>query len=377
MSRRIVAFGIAAVVLLALVGGFFAFRSSGKTMHVKAEFTRLVGVYPGSSVRILGVPVGKVTKITPHGTAVTVEMTYDGKYKVPADATAAVVPPAIVGDRYIQLTPAYTGGPVMTNNQTLGCATATTDCKAPNQVPQELDQIFSNLDQLNQDLGPQGANSTGALSRLIAVGAKDLADGNAVRLNKALHDVSQLVGTLDNSSSDLVGIIDHLGQFTTMLALDDTNVRKVNQDLASVADFLVGERDDLSGAVRNLSIALGEIANLVKDNRTNLKIDVKALADVTNTLVRQKRNLTEYIDVAPLALSNLQNAFDETTQSLGTRGNFDLLSDPLKVLCNVFPVGPSRQLCKGLINVLPINGAMNGPSARKAADLAQLLGVAK
>jgi phospholipid/cholesterol/gamma-HCH transport system substrate-binding protein len=369
VSRRVLAFGIAAVVVMALVGGFLAFRSSGKTMHVKAEFTRLVGVYPGSSVRILGVPVGKVTKITPHGKSVTVDMTYDGKYKVPVDASAAVVPPAIVGDRYIQLTPAYISGPVMKDNAQLLDA-------AHNQVPQELDQIFANLDQLNRDLGPQGANSQGALTRLIAVGAKDLADGNAVRLNKALHDVSMLVGTLDNSKGDLVGIIDHLGQFTTMLALDDTNVRKVNQDLASVANYLAGERDDLSGAVRNLSIALGEVANLVKDNRTNLKINIKALASITNTLVRQKRNLTEYIDVAPLALSNLQNAFDETTQSLGTRGNFQAVLDPLKVLCNVFPPSSiARTLCRTLIGTLPINSANKSAPTHTAANLAQLLAV--
>jgi phospholipid/cholesterol/gamma-HCH transport system substrate-binding protein len=361
MSRRVISFGIAAVVLIALIGGFLVIRSSGDTKHVTAEFKRVVGVYPGSSVRILGVPVGKVTKITPHGESVTVEMTYDGKYKVPVDASAAVVPPAIVGDRYIQLTPAFTGGAVMRDKATIALNRT--------QVPAELDEIFASLDQ---DIGPEGANAQGALSRLIAVGAKDLAGGNAQRLNRALHDVSLLVATLDNSKGDLVGVINHLGKFTTTLAQDDTNVRKVNQDLADVADFLAGEREDLSAAVRNLSIALGEIATLVKDNRANLKVDVQQLASITGTLVRQKRNLTEFLDVAPLALSNLQNAFDDETESLGTRGNFSVIEDPFNTICDLLANPAAKAACHALVNGLPL-GPQSTKQSRKAGSLEQLL----
>src|SRR3954453_23013008 len=122
MSRRVIAWGTAALVLVAVLGPYRVVHSSGKTMHVKAEFSRAVGLYTGSSVRILGVRVGKITKITPHGKPVTVGMTYDGKYKGPADAVPAIVPPSIVGDRYVQLTPAYTGGPVLKDAAILVCA---------------------------------------------------------------------------------------------------------------------------------------------------------------------------------------------------------------------------------------------------------------
>src|SRR3954471_143425 len=177
MSRRVIAWGTAALVLVAVLGAYLWMSSSDKTMHVKAEFSRAVGLYTGSSVRILGVPVGKITKITPHGKSVTVEMTYNGKYKVPADAVAAIVPPSIVGDRYVQLTPAYTTGPTLEDNAVLGCADNDTSqqcSKNHNAVPAELDDIFQSLDDLNKALGPEGANADGALSRLISVGAQDL-----------------------------------------------------------------------------------------------------------------------------------------------------------------------------------------------------------
>jgi phospholipid/cholesterol/gamma-HCH transport system substrate-binding protein len=384
VNRRVISWGAAALVVLAALGIYFAVTSSGKTMHVKAEFSRAVGLYTGSSVRILGVPVGKITKIEPHGSSVTVYMTYNGKYKVPATAVAAIVPPSIVGDRYVQLTPAYTSGPVLQDTATVGCADNDPQCKTPNAVPAELDDIFQSLDDLNRALGPQGANKTGALSRLISVGAQDLGNGNGQRLHDALHDLSDLVATLDNNRGDLVGVIDHLGSFTSTLANDDTNVRKVNDDLSQVADQLAGEREDLSQAVENLAVALGEVQSLVKNSRLNLTSDVHGLASITDTLVKEKRALTEFLDVAPEALSNLQKAFDPGTESLATRGNFDFTQNPaqelLPFLCSTSLVtsNPALQAaCKSLQQSAPERSAIGRPKTGPSYNdtLSQLLAV--
>ena len=38
------------------------------------------------------------------------KMYYDAKVDVPADAQAVIIAPSVVGDRFVQLTPAYEGG---------------------------------------------------------------------------------------------------------------------------------------------------------------------------------------------------------------------------------------------------------------------------
>ena len=53
----------AAVLLLAVVGllalpACSVLGGGGSTMEVQAEFTRAIGVYPGSPVRQLGIEVG-------------------------------------------------------------------------------------------------------------------------------------------------------------------------------------------------------------------------------------------------------------------------------------------------------------------------------
>ena len=72
-----------------------------------AEFPRAASLYEGSDVKILGIKVGTVDTVTPAGTKVVVKMSYDAKYKVLRRQGRADLP-SIVGDRFIQLTPATT-----------------------------------------------------------------------------------------------------------------------------------------------------------------------------------------------------------------------------------------------------------------------------
>src|SRR4051794_37927959 len=60
-------------------------------IRITAEFSRTVGIYKGSEVRLMGVPIGKVTAVDPGQAGVRVEMEYDAKYRVAADARALLV----------------------------------------------------------------------------------------------------------------------------------------------------------------------------------------------------------------------------------------------------------------------------------------------
>ena len=76
-------------VALAVVVATFAVWPRILETHVTVMFSRAVGLYPGSEVRVLGVPIGTVTAVTPMGDHVAVELEYDSAIKVPASASAA------------------------------------------------------------------------------------------------------------------------------------------------------------------------------------------------------------------------------------------------------------------------------------------------
>jgi len=312
-----------------------------------AHFARVVGVSPGSDVRVLGVRIGHVVAVEPEGRTVRVEMRYDRGWQVPAGAQAVIVPPSVVSDRYVQLTPAYDGGPALTDGAELPVERTA--------APMEIDEIYKALDEFNRALGPEGANKDGALSDLLATGRANL-EGNGAALGETLDGLSRALDTLSDGRQDLFGTVGNLQQFTTALARSDEQVRSFNTQLAGVAQQLAGERDELAAALRNLATALADVTTFVNQNRAALKSNVDALADVTGILVRQQRSLIEILDVAPLALSNLNLAYNPRSGTLDTRDNVLGPYDPASFVCSLMvdllPAAKVSKKCFALAQTL-------------------------
>jgi phospholipid/cholesterol/gamma-HCH transport system substrate-binding protein len=309
------ALGVAALLVVGAAGGASALGAGGHTTTITAHFDRTVGLYKESSVRILGVPVGTVTKIKAEGStvAVTMKITKSGVH-IPADAQAFIIPPALVSDRYVQIAPAYTSGPEMGDHGDIPLSRS--------HAPVEKDQIVASIDRLDLALGPQGANKDGALSRLIHVGAQNLTPDRATQIRQTVSDLADLVSTLDDNKDSLAGAVTQLDRFASLLLRDDSQIRQLYTDLAQVSAQLDGDRSALASALKNLSIATGEIASLVKSSRGDLRSDVSGILDLTNILVQDKDAVIESLDDVPLALTNLSTAFDPATNTLDTRANF-------------------------------------------------------
>jgi phospholipid/cholesterol/gamma-HCH transport system substrate-binding protein len=307
--QRGVALAAALVLLVAL--GWTILRPVGQ-YRVTAYFGETVGLYPGSDVRVLGLPIGTVTDIVPLGDRVRVEMLIDDDYAVPADAAAVVLAPSLVSDRYVQFAPVYDGGEKMADGAEVPLERTAT--------PVELDRVYGALDELSEALGPTGANENGALSDLIDVGAANL-DGNGEALNRTLTGFSEAVETLADHRDDLFSSLDNLQTFTSALATIDAQVGQFNTNMAAVADLLEAERQDLATAIELLSSALADVTDFVRDNSTLLSTNINRLADVTLTLVQQRQSLAEVMDVAPAALGNLSHAYNPDYGTLDTRDN--------------------------------------------------------
>jgi phospholipid/cholesterol/gamma-HCH transport system substrate-binding protein len=345
---------VASAVVLALVAAGFALWPRNDTVQVTGMFTRAVGLYPGSDVRVLGVPIGTVVSVTPRGDQVAVKFEYDPSVKVPSDAKAAIVSPSLVSDRYVQLLPAYTSGPVMASGSTIALDNTA--------VPVELDRVSASLNDLMVALGPDGANKNGALSRLLDTGAKNL-KGQGGAIHDTTHDLSLALQTLAGGKDDLFSTVKNLQSFTSTLATNDTQVRRLNGDLASVSDQLAGERGDLGAALKNLAIALNETSTFVHDNRAVIRTNLDQLTSVTTTIARQRDALAETLMNAPVAVSNLNHAYNPTSGTLDTRNNAAQLDDPALMICALIngPTGTGNtDLCKNIQKLLKAPAAAKG-----------------
>ncbi|GLZ39983.1 MCE family protein [Actinokineospora sp. NBRC 105648] len=333
-TARLVA--IACVLGLVLAAALWWLLREPNQKRYTAEFTGVVGLYEANDVRVLGVKVGVVDKVTPRGDHVVVEMLVDRTVDVPADASAVIVAPSLVSDRYVQLAPAFTGGAVL--------ATGAVIPRARTSTPLEVDDLYASLTRVSEALGPNGANKNGALSDLLNTLAKNL-DGNGQAVHDTVTQLSQLSSTLSGNSDDLFATITQLQKFTTTLAGSDGQVRQFGDQLAEASKFLAGERGNLAAAVDQLGVALGTVQQFINDNRGRIKSNVDKLATVTQVLVDQRAALAETLDIAPLALSNVINTYNASSGTLDARANLnELAQPPIVTVCKLVRQGTAKPL---------------------------------
>jgi phospholipid/cholesterol/gamma-HCH transport system substrate-binding protein len=355
LPRRRVVTAIGCVVALVAAVALWWLLFAPPVNRFTAYFTSAVSLFPGSDVRVLGVRVGEIESVTPVGTRVKVVLMVDRATKVPAGAGAVSIAPSLVSDRYVQLTPPYTTGEQLADGAEIPLERTAN--------PLELDELYASLNRLTTALGPQGANKDGALSDLIEVQAQTL-DGTGQTINDTINRLSQAARTLSDSRIDLFTTVDNLRTFTSALAASDAQVRQFNDRLAEVSGILAAERADLGESLRQLAIALDEVSRFVADHREVLTANVDKLVQITELLVDQKADLQEFLDVAPLAISDMANAYNAHGGGLEIRLNLNELADPSLLLCkllsldsvppDVLPVLPPDFLaaCRTLIGQL-------------------------
>jgi phospholipid/cholesterol/gamma-HCH transport system substrate-binding protein len=306
------AVAVLAVLGVVTAGALWWIFSEDERLRVTAHFGRAVGVYVGSDVQVLGVRVGTVESVSPRGEQVEVVLAVDPQAQVAEDTNAVVVAPSVVSDRYVQLTDLARGGPRLADGAVIP--------RSRTATPVELDELYASLDTLVSALGPDGANSEGALSELLDTGAANLR-GNGAAVNESVRNFAEAARTLSGSSEDLFATVDELAEFTAMLAGNDRQVADVNAQLDQVWRTLAADRDELSTALDTLGGALADIQAFIRDNRELIKSNVDKLARTTQQLVDHRTSVAEALDVAPLAVTDVFQAFDPDSESLQGRSN--------------------------------------------------------
>ncbi|HWL50505.1 MAG TPA: MlaD family protein [Acidimicrobiia bacterium] len=324
------------VVLALIAAVVLVFTKNDMERTLTVDFPRTNSLYKGSDVRILGVPVGEVKELNAKGDHVEVTLTYATDVRLPTDVKAVIISPAIVGDRFVQLAPAYSGGAVLPDNARLGI-----DRSA---VPVELDEIFKSLDDLSVALGPEGANKDGSLSSLVEDSAKQL-DGQGQQLHTTLTNFAKLSTTLSNNKDELFGSVQEIEQFVALLERNDSSVRSFFDSTARVSNVLEAERDDLAKTLEFLSKALIDVRRLIKDNRTTLRHNVDNLQRLAAVLARRNEEIEHTLIDAPVALGDLGLAGGSSKT-----GTLDARADIAKVLLEI--LGNPGDLPALLCNIL-------------------------
>ncbi|MBH0776639.1 MCE family protein [Nocardia bovistercoris] len=291
---------------------------------IAAEFPATTALYPGDEVRVLGVRVGRIDAIEPGVDRVRVAMTIDRGVDIPADARAVIVAPSLVAARFIQLAPAYTGGPRMRDGATIGL-----DRTA---IPVEWDDIKAELAKLSTALGPVGQDSQGSFARFVDTVSDNL-DGNGERLRETIRALSATLTTVSDGRADLFGTIRNLQQFVEVLSSSNEQIVQFGGRLASVSSVLAGVRSDLGAGLDNLDSAITDVQRFLDSSDTQLTEGVQRLAQVTQIVADNRTALERVLHAAPTGLANFYTIYKPAQGSLAGAVVLNNTANPFAFLC--------------------------------------------
>ncbi len=302
---------LVAVVALGLVAALAApWWAGGKEpFRISAMFRDTTGLYVGNDVRVLGVNLGEVTAVRPHGRTVRVDMELPAGTQVPADAQAAIMQSSLVTDRFVELTPAYRRGPLLRSGTLLPLSHT--------RNPANLDQMVRAVDDLVVALGATGKGRSG-VGRLLSVSARSL-DGQGRFVHDALLAAQGAMDAVSGTEPDLAALTANLDSLVTALGHRDRTVRRLSSNVTDATAMLARQRGDLRAVVRELASLVEVITRFVHDNRGELRSVLGRSSKVLATLERRQADMKETLDLLPLVGQNIWQAYDPRTKRIRIR----------------------------------------------------------
>lgn len=323
-SRRIALALLLLVCLVAAIVVVVIPRSIGKT-EMTAYFDNSNGIFKGDDVMVLGVPVGSIDKIEPEPRRVKITFHVDDKYKVPADANAIIISPTLVTARAIQLTPAYTAGPVMRSGAVIP--------QNRTAVPVEFDDLREQLEKLTQTLQPTQPGGVSTLGEFVNTTADNLR-GQGAKIRQMLIELSQALSTLGDHSHDLFGTLKNLSVLVKALHSSNDLLRQLNVNLASATGLLSNDNNEVGNAVKDLNVALGDVQSFVADNREPLGTAVDKLSSISQALVESLDDIKQTLHVAPTAFQNFINIYEPAGAALTGALSGNNFANTLQFICS-------------------------------------------
>jgi phospholipid/cholesterol/gamma-HCH transport system substrate-binding protein len=360
MNTRNARIGLAVLLTLMVLGGIGVLQSQlGIAKNrVVAYFDNSNGLFKGDEVRILGVKVGEIERIEPQPQRAKITFWFAHKYQVPADVTAAILSPSLVTARAVQLTPAYTGGPTLTNN-----AVIPQDRTA---VPVEWDDFRDQLETITESLQPTEPGGVSTLGALINTSAANLR-GEGVNIRDTVMKLSQAFSALGDHSTDIFSTVKNMSVLVSALQSSTELMQQLNGNFAAVTALLANSPNEVERAVTDLNTAVADARNFVADNRESLGTTSDNLASISNAVMDSLYDIKQVLHVAPTAFSNFINVYEPAHSSLTGALAVNNFSNPITFICSAIQAASrlsneqSAKLCVQYLAPIVKNRQWNFP----------------
>jgi phospholipid/cholesterol/gamma-HCH transport system substrate-binding protein len=292
---RLAIFATACMVGMFALLAIFAQLRFNKEVSYTAEFTNVTALEEGDFVRIGGVEVGKVKKITINSKAIAeVKFSTDDSVVLTEGTKAAIRWADPIGGRYLALEEGAGGVKKLNPGQTIP-----TDRTEP---AVDLDTLLGGFRPLFRALDPKQVN---ALSGQLI----EAFQGQGATIGSFLSQAAQITSTLADRDELIGQVIGNLNTVLGSLGDQSNQFGKAVDSLSQLVKGLSERKSDISNGVAYANASAGTVADLLDQARP----------PVQNVVHQTDR--TAGIVVADHAyVENLINTLPDTYKTLARQG---------------------------------------------------------
>jgi phospholipid/cholesterol/gamma-HCH transport system substrate-binding protein len=278
--------GVIFIVLLLTLGleaGKLPFVNTGHTVY--AEFSDAASLQSGSNVRIAGVLVGKVTSVKldyvpGQGNVVRVGMKVRGSTHIGANTEANIKIETLLGQVYIELTPAPTGS--LTNN-TIALDHTTT----PTSITDAFIGLGKRAGEIDVD---QLAKSFRVLSSTFANTSGDV--------HASLVGLERISATIASRNTQLQTLLNRANSVTNTISSHDAQITRLINDSSLILDTIKQQRVVVHQLLVHTAALARGLTGLVNENRAVIGPALKQLHGTLAILRANQKQLDQTLHLA-------------------------------------------------------------------------------
>lgn len=264
--------------------------------HLNATFDDATNLRVGDPVRLSGVRIGRVTKVSVVKGQAAVKFTLDDTVKVPTDSGVAVAAQNLLNIRELVITPG--DSPVFLES----------GAKMDNVTSAvELGALINELGPLLEAVDPGQVNTlVNALNEAIV--------GNRENISGLTTDLVIVLENLASRSATITQLIDDYGVITGEVARRDGQIQQLIDNLVLLSETFNASEDALVQALEELPDFSTRLSALLDANASNLDSILADLSLITGTVHDSLDVVDGLLAAAPPALVEVH--------SISSRGAF-------------------------------------------------------
>ncbi len=329
MSReaRVGIFVLLGLVILT----YFTFRVSKwggigeKGYKLTVDFETAAGLEPKASVKMAGVPIGKVEEIQLVGNRARLVLRIQEGVRIPLDSVASIQTQGLLGERYVEILPGKETARMLPPGGHVANTIPPTNL---DEIVRKVSLIADDLKKFTQSLSEtfgteEGKKALGEILKNVqetTAALKTVVVANEERMNRILANVDTLSGDLRDIASankeNLRQTIANIRDFSETLKKETPGLAKKLEEMSERVSTVVGEnRENIRESIANLKTASAKLDNTLQSAQTVLaKIErgegtlgklvndntvadsLSQTLDGINRYVRKSESLKTYLD---------------------------------------------------------------------------------